>query len=301
LLARPSTSKSVCRVEMQREEGGSRPNSIMPVATKEDVTKTMYGAAIFDVDKMDGDKEPSEASAACAKMRRFIFSSLSIEDRDRLGALVKQLGAEVCSDFDDSVTHLCCGSIIRNVKLMRAVCAGKYVIVPEYIEGSHNAGRWLEESDFEWGSEANISKHTFENSRQEKLAAACHRWRVRVKETSRKAFDGWCVLFYCNQRRLPDLAKIVEDGGGTWRWRDDVTLTPDTVNTFTVALIERSQYWTVLEIDTLIDRGLRCYPLDYLSTYLMETDLNPDKFLHKDYAARLKAKDFVKLLPVMKG
>lgn len=72
------------------------------------------------------------------------FRRISLQERERLGGLAKRLGSEVRSEFVDDVTHLCCGVIIRNVKLMRAIGAGKYVVQPDYIERSHSAGRWLE-------------------------------------------------------------------------------------------------------------------------------------------------------------
>lgn len=55
------------------------------------------------------------------------------------------------------------------------------------------------------------------------------------------------------------------------------------------------------EIDMLIERGVCCYPLDYLSTYLMEEDLHPEKFLHKDYAARLQAKKAIEKSLLVRG
>uniref|UniRef100_F1KQE3 DNA topoisomerase 2-binding protein 1 n=1 Tax=Ascaris suum TaxID=6253 RepID=F1KQE3_ASCSU len=245
----PSSSKKARQLESTSEKSESRQTSVVTDAVK-DISKTNTYAS-------------SKQNTNNSKKRCIVFSGVTIEERERLGGLAKRLGSEVRSEFVDDVTHLCCGVIIRNVKLMRAIGAGKYVVQPDYIERSHSAGRWLEEGEYEWGSDTNTTKHTFESVRQEKLAAACHRWRVKVEETSRKAFDGWCVLFYCSQRRLPDLAKIVECGGGTWHLRDEITMNSDIVSTFTLALVERSSYWTESEIDMLIERGVCCYPLDY--------------------------------------
>ncbi|VDK56179.1 unnamed protein product [Anisakis simplex] len=254
---------------------------------KQPSTSSKRQMSLRDDQNKGGD---SESIQVVPVKKRFVFSSLSIEDRERLSVYVKKLNAEVCLDIDDDVTHLCCGTIIRNVKLMRSICSGKYIVLPDYIEDSHKAGKWLNESDFEWGAVGNLTKQSFDNPRQEMLAAACHRWRVKIELTSKRAFDGWCVLFYCSQRRLSDVTKIVECGGGTWYSRDDITLSDDLLNKVTVVLVERSKYWNDSEIDMLIERGVYCYPLDYLSTYLVETDLQPEQFLHKDYQARLKAK-----------
>uniref|UniRef100_A0A915B886 BRCT domain-containing protein n=3 Tax=Parascaris univalens TaxID=6257 RepID=A0A915B886_PARUN len=128
----PSSSKKALRVQSTSAKSESRQTSVV-------------GGTVKDI-SMTNTHASSKQNTNDSKKRCIVFSGVTIEDRGRLGELAKRLGSEVCSEFIDDVTHLCCGVIVRNVKLMRAICAGKYVVQPDYIERSHDAGRWLEMS-----------------------------------------------------------------------------------------------------------------------------------------------------------
>lgn len=59
------------------------------------------------------------------------------------------------------------------------------MVHPEYITASYAAGRWLEEADFEW-NECNPKK-------QQILAAAAQRGRLRASSSHEPVFKDWRV------------------------------------------------------------------------------------------------------------
>lgn len=60
--------------------------------------------------------------------------------------MVHQLGGEVCNEFSEKVTHLVCGRIVRNQKLLCSIAKGLVIVDEDYVVDSHAESKWLEVS-----------------------------------------------------------------------------------------------------------------------------------------------------------
>ncbi|VDN44430.1 unnamed protein product, partial [Gongylonema pulchrum] len=86
------------------------------------------------------EKRPEEPVA----VKRICFTSTAGHDRDALLAMALELGAEICEQFDGTVTLLVCGVIVRNEKLLSSIARGIAVVDVDYVKDSHRASKWLE-------------------------------------------------------------------------------------------------------------------------------------------------------------
>ena len=80
---------------------------------------------------------------------------------------------------------------------------GKWVLSKDYIRDSVKAGKWLKEEQYQWGI-----RHINEAIGQSSMARAPARWHRMVLETGKKAFTGWKVaIFVENKKRKPAVYK----------------------------------------------------------------------------------------------
>lgn len=80
-------------------------------------------------------------------LKKFMFTSMSNEDKQRHMKTVQLLGAEclnMTAGFDDACTHLIFNRPNRGEKVMAAIAAGRWCLVPKYLEDSLDAGKFLE-------------------------------------------------------------------------------------------------------------------------------------------------------------
>lgn len=59
-------------------------------------------------------------------------------------AMALELGSEVSTVFDETVTLLVCGQIVRNEKVLCSIVKGVPVVDVDYVLDSHKASKWLE-------------------------------------------------------------------------------------------------------------------------------------------------------------
>lgn len=108
---------------------------------------------------MVGWRDPSESvrersrsgdNTKTGVVRKFLFSS-AIEDKENLIKMIKTLNGDLCESmvlYDDSCTHYLCEVPSRAEKTYCAIAGGKWVIKPEYIRDSSEAGYFLDVSLF---------------------------------------------------------------------------------------------------------------------------------------------------------
>ncbi|MCP9258036.1 hypothetical protein DINM_001199 [Dirofilaria immitis] len=198
------------------------------------------------------------------------FTSIVRHDRNILETMVLELGGEVCNEFGEKITHLVCGRMVRNEKLLCSIAKGLAVVDEDYVIDSHAHSKWLEIDNYEWGSNHSLTKHNLFSQRFASFALACRRWRLKIeKNSTQRAFHSWKALFYCGRRRFSDLRRIIGFG-------------------FTIALVEKSRFWNSKEVVELIKNNIQCYGIDYLATYLtLEETCEAEKHFHKDYLTEL--------------
>nr|CDQ02263.1 BMA-MUS-101, isoform g [Brugia malayi] len=214
------------------------------------------------------------------------FTSTTRYDRDALVTMVLELGGAVCNEFGEKVTHLVCGRIVRNEKLLCSIAKGLLIVDEDYVIDSHAQSKWLEAGNYEWGSAHSVTKHGLLSSQRFlSFALACPRWRQKIeKNSAERAFHNWKALLYCGRRRFADLKRIIRFGGGEAYLRDDIC----SLEGFTVALVEKSRFWNSQEVVELIKNNIQCFDIDFLATYLtLEKEYEVEKHFHKDYVVEL--------------
>ncbi|CCW65236.1 unnamed protein product [Phytomonas sp. EM1] len=95
---------------------------------------------------------PVNPKRGSALPRRFIFTGLKETEPERLREAVADLGENAVvlnGDLDEappfSTTHVVLRGTPRSVKALCGVVSGKWLVPPEYIYNSHEAGFWLDE------------------------------------------------------------------------------------------------------------------------------------------------------------
>lgn len=108
---------------------------------------------------MVGWRDPSESvqersrggdKSKTGVVRKFLFTS-GIEDRENLIKMIKILNGDLCESmnlYDDTCTHFVCEVPSRAEKTYCAIAGGKWVIKPDYIRDSSEAGYFLDVSFF---------------------------------------------------------------------------------------------------------------------------------------------------------
>lgn len=107
---------------------------------------------------MVGWRDPSEAVEERSRgdkskvdgIRKFLFSS-GIEGKDNLIKMIENLNGGLCESmvlYDESCTHYLCDVPRRAEKTYCAIAGGKWVLKPDYIQDSSEAGYFLDVSFF---------------------------------------------------------------------------------------------------------------------------------------------------------
>jgi twin BRCT domain/BRCA1 C Terminus (BRCT) domain len=154
------------------------------------------------------------------KLRLFLFGGGSFEDFGWAKLIVESLGGEVIgswppdNQFVYGCTHLILWELRRTEKFLCACASGTWVLTDEYLRKSASAGKFLDETDFEWGSSS-----TRRQSDQTKTLAEASRQR-RVE--SHMLFKDTKFIIFGDTSPPPlTLHRIVSCGGGV------ATLVPD--------------------------------------------------------------------------
>lgn len=103
--------------------------------------------------------------------------------------MIQRLGAVVIEsqNFDAQCTHILVEKPSRSEKYLAGCASGKWILKPSYVDASLRAGKWEDETPFEWTAA--------DADRQDEatlgLYSAPRRWRTRF---ATDAASGWCDL-----------------------------------------------------------------------------------------------------------
>ncbi|KAK5986084.1 hypothetical protein GCK32_012170, partial [Trichostrongylus colubriformis] len=231
-------------------------------------------------------KQERNSIVFSSTVRRFIFTSVSPQERLRLSNIINRLGGIAdTGELNDDCTHLICGKLIRGAKLMGCIASGRWVVGADYVDQSLAAGKWLPEADFELGEPSRLS-FTNLSEREQQLAQSCRRWRVKLESTSSStrpgAFDGWRCVLYCSEEKANGLCPMLKAGGAVVAIRHGVEGAP-LVFRPTHAIVCASEMWSIEELERLVSIGAKVFHLEYISRYLLEEHVDETSCYHVDY------------------
>ncbi|KAG7392464.1 hypothetical protein PHYBOEH_006345 [Phytophthora boehmeriae] len=123
-----------------------------------------------------------------------------------LGGRVSQIGRK----FDTECTHIICFELKRTEKFIAGCAAGKWILKPSYLEACSVAGKFVEEADYEWGTDA--SDKELMDPRIWPEAPAY--WRKELSAGKPGAFSGW--RFFIHSKCVPprDMCERIAVAGG---------------------------------------------------------------------------------------
>ena len=131
-------------------------------------------------DIMEGGGHNQPPAKEVAKPKVFLVSSWGDREPSVAGACEQLGGASLGQAgqfYDEAVTHMLATKVSRSEKMLASVAAGKWILHPSFVVDSVRAGRWVEETRYEWGNQDNDFIPN-KDSMEWKLAAAARKWRL---------------------------------------------------------------------------------------------------------------------------
>ncbi|XP_061443037.1 DNA topoisomerase 2-binding protein 1 isoform X2 [Rhineura floridana] len=211
------------------------------------------------------------------KERRFQLSSVRPQARIDYSHMIEELGGVVLEKqcFDLSCTHTIVGHPIGNEKFLASMAAGKWVLHCSYLDACRAAQRFLEEEDFEWGSNSILSVVSEITEAQKNLAVAAMRWRKIIqrqrKETgiTEGAFSGWKVILNVNPVKEAGFKRLLESGGAKVLPAHSVSLFREATHLF--ADFNKLKPEDVrVNIGEASAQGVNCLKPEYIADYLIQ-------------------------------
>ncbi|XP_015267726.1 PREDICTED: DNA topoisomerase 2-binding protein 1 [Gekko japonicus] len=211
------------------------------------------------------------------KQRRFQLSSLNPQERIDYSHLIEELGGVVLEKqcFDPRCTHTVVGSPLRNEKFLASMAAGKWVLHRSYLEACRTARRFVEEEDYEWGSNSILSVIPGMSIIQKKLAVAAMRWRKviqrRRKETgiTEGAFSGWKIILNVDPAKEAGFKRLLESGGAKVVSGYSSTLFREVTHFFADFNKLKPEDMRV-NVGEAAAQGVNCLKPEYIADYLIE-------------------------------
>ncbi|XP_041372354.1 DNA topoisomerase 2-binding protein 1-A-like [Gigantopelta aegis] len=231
------------------------------------------------VELVDDDSCDTTGQHRLPRQLVFLVSGMQQAERVDYGALIEQLGGRLLDtqNFDQSCTHLIVEQPARNEKVLAAIASGKWVLHKSYFEACRQENKFVKEDSHEWGSEFTSRIMSNLTHQASKLAAACHRWRQKVKELRKLnphckgAFDGWRVLLCSDKKRENNFRRLLEAGGADVLslkppFSSDVSASHAFLELHKVALSQE-------DLEHLVVGGVHCVIPDYIASYLTDDPL----------------------------
>ncbi|XP_071417341.1 DNA topoisomerase 2-binding protein 1 isoform X2 [Pithys albifrons albifrons] len=221
--------------------------------------------------------EDEKADEEPEKHRKFQLSSLNPQERFDYCHLIEELGGVVLEKqyFDPSCTHIVVGHPLRNEKFLASMAAGKWVLHRSYLEACRGAGCFVQEEDYEWGSNSILNVLPAINVNQKKLALAAMRWRKKIHKGRREtgtvegAFSGWKVILNVDQTKEAGFKRLLQSGGAKVFSGHSVSLFKEATHLF-ADFSKLKPEDTRVNVAEAAAQGVNCLKPEYIADYLIQ-------------------------------
>ncbi|XP_074696255.1 DNA topoisomerase 2-binding protein 1 isoform X1 [Strix aluco] len=211
------------------------------------------------------------------KHRKFQLSSLNPQERFDYCHLIEELGGTVLEKqcFDPSCTHIVVGHPLRNEKFLASMAAGKWVLHRSYLEACRGAGCFVQEEDYEWGSNSILNVLPGINVNQKKLALAAMRWRKKIHKGRQEtgivegAFSGWKVILNVDQTKEAGFRRLLQSGGAKVFSGHSVSLFKEATHLF-ADFSKLKPDDTRVSVAEAAAQGVNCLKPEYIADYLIQ-------------------------------
>ncbi|XP_030302163.1 DNA topoisomerase 2-binding protein 1 [Calypte anna] len=221
--------------------------------------------------------EDGKAGEEPEKQRKFQLSSLSPHERFDYCHLIEELGGIVLEKqcFDPSCTHIVVGHPLRNEKILASIAAGKWVLHRSYLEACRGAGCFVQEDDYEWGSNSILNVLPGINVNQKKLALAAMRWRKKIHQgwqatgNVEGAFSGWKVILNVDQTKEAGFRRLLQSGGAKVFSGHSVSLFQEATHLF-ADFSKLKPEDSRVNVAEAAAQGVNCLKPEYIADYLIQ-------------------------------
>ncbi|XP_077996567.1 DNA topoisomerase 2-binding protein 1-A-like [Glandiceps talaboti] len=230
---------------------------------------------------------PEERAYKPPEKPRFLLSSMTQQEKIDYSGLIEELGGTVSETqyYDSTCTHVVVGNPTRNEKYLAALASGKWVLHKSYLEACRQSREFVQEEDHEWGSATDIQKLPLQTA---KLALAATRWRKRLQDARQStdrsvqvgAFAGWKVILCVDVQREHGFKRLLQAGAAqVIHSRPPFTTIEGASHAFLDMNKIRKSAEKLVEMEDLVDNGVRCLKPEYIADYLMLDPLpEPDRY-----------------------
>ncbi|TKR95869.1 hypothetical protein L596_009981 [Steinernema carpocapsae] len=229
---------------------------------------------VEDVDDVTAEAEP-EPMVANGPKKVFYITGMSNDERlkRRCMQIIKDLGGELdpLDGGGDTATHLVAQKLSRSEKTLSAVARGLWVLTPQFLFDSLDAGRFLEEDDYEHGRSG--TDVVYQTDVEKKLADACRRWRLKLKdkvEYPGGAFSKWSVAVYGGQK-TESVIRLIQQGGGKATNKSELGNSFRGINQ--VLMDSTMKDFDKNDLRRLVRWKIPCYKLEFTAQFLTDHPL----------------------------
>eukprot|EP01018_Ginkgo_biloba_P027422 Gb_39610 [translate_table: standard] len=247
----------------------------------------------------EGAKLGSSKIVVCGEPRWFLLSGHRLQKKE-FQQLVKSLGGRLCKDshqWSYQATHLVVPEPLRRTeKFFAAAAAGRWILTTDYLTASKQAGRFLDEQEYEWhksglnedGTISYEAPRKWRLLREKTGCGALHGLRIIVYgECIAPTLIAGIVLLYQNNYspNKDTLKRVVKAGGG------HILATCPSYNRFLAAGVDfaiispgisRDDIW----VQEFLRHNVACVLVDYIVEYVCKPSYPLDKHvLHNTHAA----------------
>nr|XP_010300811.1 PREDICTED: DNA topoisomerase 2-binding protein 1 [Balearica regulorum gibbericeps] len=221
--------------------------------------------------------EDEKADEEPEKHCKFQLSSLNPQERFDYCHLIEELGGIVLEKqcFDPSCTHIVVGHPLRNEKFLASMAAGKWVLHRSYLEACRGAGCFVQEEDYEWGSNSILNVLPGINVNQKKLALAAMRWRKKIHKGRQEtgvvegAFSGWKVILNVDQTKEAGFRRLLQSGGAKVFSGHSASLFKEATHLF-ADFSKLKPDATRVNVAEAAAQGVNCLKPEYIADYLIQ-------------------------------
>uniref|UniRef100_A0A8C3Y459 DNA topoisomerase II binding protein 1 n=1 Tax=Catharus ustulatus TaxID=91951 RepID=A0A8C3Y459_CATUS len=221
--------------------------------------------------------EDKKADEETEKLRKFQLSSLNPQERIDYCHLIEELGGVVLEKqyFDPSCTHIVVGHPLRNEKFLASMAAGKWVLHRSYLEACRGAGCFVQEEDYEWGSNSVLNVLSGINVNQKKLAVAAMRWRKKIHKGRQEtgvvegAFSGWKVILNVDQTKEAGFRRLLQSGGAKVFSGHSASLFKEATHLF-ADFSKLKPDDSRVNVAEAAAQGVNCLKPEYIADYLIQ-------------------------------
>ncbi|OUC48900.1 hypothetical protein D917_01023, partial [Trichinella nativa] len=207
----------------------------------------------------------------------FQFTSLNSQQKQIVLSTFSELKVAYIlnSDFYPSCTHVIAGTLGRTEKALCALATGKWILIFAYVEACRQHGFLVEvwEREYEWAKFLRDSGDNVDVGMID-VAEAAVRWRKKIQREQRYAFDGWIAFIVADSAKQKSIERLICFGGGKV-----FTRVEDAPKGCFAFVDVNSLNFTKDFYDKLIQQGLKCFKVEYISGYLLNEPFEEDLYI----------------------